>query len=66
MPNLEDLETWGVESGDLNAIIESPKGSRNKFNYDPERGLFRLGKMLTWASCPPRRARTATRWTCWF
>ena len=46
MPNLEDLETWDEESGDLNAVIESPKGSRNKFNYVPERGLFKLGKVL--------------------
>jgi inorganic pyrophosphatase len=28
------------------AIIETPKGSRNKFNYDPESKLFRLGGLL--------------------
>jgi inorganic pyrophosphatase len=28
------------------AIIETPKGARNKFNYDPESGLFRLGGFL--------------------
>jgi inorganic pyrophosphatase len=28
------------------AIIETPKGSRNKFRYDPETGLFMLGGLL--------------------
>jgi inorganic pyrophosphatase len=29
-----------------NVVIETPKGSRNKFDYDPELGLFRLGGVL--------------------
>ncbi len=29
--------------GMLNAIIETPKGSQNKFDFDPETGLFKLG-----------------------
>jgi inorganic pyrophosphatase len=28
------------------AIIETPKGCRNKFDYDPESNLFRLGGLL--------------------
>jgi inorganic pyrophosphatase len=28
------------------AIIETPKGSRNKFDYDPETNLFRLAGLL--------------------
>jgi inorganic pyrophosphatase len=28
------------------AIIESPKNSRSKFNYDPESNLFKLGGLL--------------------
>lgn len=28
------------------AIIETPKGSRNKFDYDPESSLFTLGGLL--------------------
>ena len=27
-------------------IIETPKGSRNKFDYDPESGLFKLAGLL--------------------
>ncbi len=34
-----DGELWNV-------VIETPKGSRNKFDYDPELGLFRLGGVL--------------------
>lgn len=29
-----------------NAIIETPRGNQNKFDYDPELGLFRLKKTL--------------------
>src|ERR1700722_13248917 len=28
------------------AIIETPKGCRNKFDYDPESNLFQLGGLL--------------------
>jgi inorganic pyrophosphatase len=34
------------DGGELNVIIETPKGSRNKFNYDEEAGLFELGGVL--------------------
>lgn len=40
------LPAFDPESGELNAVIETPKGSRNKYNYDPELGLFRLGGVL--------------------
>jgi inorganic pyrophosphatase len=30
----------------LHVIIETPKGSRNKFKFDRERGLFELGSVL--------------------
>ncbi|HEV7857643.1 MAG TPA: inorganic diphosphatase [Pyrinomonadaceae bacterium] len=35
-----------AESGELNVIIETPKGSRNKFDYDEEHHLFKLGGVL--------------------
>lgn len=34
------------EDGELNAIIDTPKGSRNKFQYNTEHGLFMLGGVL--------------------
>jgi inorganic pyrophosphatase len=40
------LKPFADESGDLHVIIETPKGSRNKFNYDEDLGLFKLGGML--------------------
>src|SRR5579864_727782 len=44
--NLEQLAAWDAESGHLNVVIETPKGSRNKFKYDPKRGLFLLHCVL--------------------
>lgn len=41
------------ESGHLNAIIETPKGSRNKFKYDEQLGLFKLSGMLPVGSVFP-------------
>lgn len=34
------------ESGDLHVIIDTPKGSRNKYKYDEDLGLFKLGGVL--------------------
>lgn len=35
------------DSDEINVIIETPKGERNKYNYDHELGLFKLGGVLT-------------------
>jgi inorganic pyrophosphatase len=43
---LDRLAPFDSETGLLNAIIETPKGTRNKFAYDEEIGLFRLKKVL--------------------
>jgi inorganic pyrophosphatase len=40
------LEPFSKQGGFLNVIAETPKGSRNKYSYDPETGLFRLKKIL--------------------
>jgi inorganic pyrophosphatase len=34
------------ENDQINAIIETPRGSRNKYNYEKESGLFFLKKSL--------------------
>ncbi|MFL6256040.1 MAG: inorganic diphosphatase [Pyrinomonadaceae bacterium] len=44
--NLFDLAAFD-EDEELNVIIETPKGSRNKYNYDEKLGLFKLGGVLT-------------------
>jgi len=40
------METTDSETGDLNVIVETPKGSRNKFNFDEKHGIFKLGGVL--------------------
>jgi inorganic pyrophosphatase len=44
--NLFHLETFHDDE-ELNVIIETPKGSRNKYDYDEKLGLFKLGGVLT-------------------
>ena len=41
-----DLTAFDPESGHVNAIIDTPKGSRNKFEYDEKIGMFKLGGTL--------------------
>lgn len=40
------LTAFDTENGDLNVVIDTPKGSRNKFKYDEALGLFRLSGVL--------------------
>lgn len=47
------LETYDKASGDLNVIIETPKGSGAKFDYDEKHGLFQLGGLLPQGSTFP-------------
>jgi inorganic pyrophosphatase len=42
----DKLTPFDEESGDLNVVIETPKGRRNKFDYDPELGVFKLGGVM--------------------
>src|SRR5262249_50787320 len=48
--NMADLTTLSnqldTKNGTCRAIIETPRGSRNKFDYDPESNLFKLGGLL--------------------
>ncbi|MDQ6759868.1 MAG: inorganic diphosphatase [Acidobacteriota bacterium] len=37
---------WDPEKLECKAIIETPKGQRNKFNYEPEYRTFGLGGPL--------------------
>jgi inorganic pyrophosphatase len=40
------LSAFDDQSGDLNVIIETPKGHRNKFKYDRQLGLFMLSGVM--------------------
>jgi inorganic pyrophosphatase len=46
MKRMITLAAFDKESGHLNAIVDTPKGSRNKFKYDEQLGLFKLGGTL--------------------
>jgi inorganic pyrophosphatase len=39
-------ERWCAVEQDLWVIVEIPKGSRNKYEYDEEMGVFKLDRML--------------------
>ncbi len=41
-----DLSAVDKESGHVNAIIDTPRGSRNKFKYDHKSSIFKLGGAL--------------------
>jgi inorganic pyrophosphatase len=40
------IPSFDEESGDVNVIIETPKGSRNKFAFDPDKNVFTLKGVL--------------------
>ena len=51
---MQDFSRLGPFGGDLlNVVIETPKGSRNKFDFDPARGLFVLSGVLTLGAAFP-------------
>jgi inorganic pyrophosphatase len=45
MPNLITLPTF-KDNGDVEVVIETPRGSRAKFAYDPQSQTFTLAKSL--------------------
>jgi inorganic pyrophosphatase len=44
--NYKDLPLGKSAPDVVNAVIEIPRGSRNKVEYDPELGIFRLDRVL--------------------
>ena len=44
--SLDRLPLVDRDSGALNVVIETPKGSHNKYKYDGEAGAIRLGGVL--------------------
>src|SRR4051812_29466992 len=45
-PVLSEMPTFDKESGDLRVVIETPKGSGNKYDYDPEYDCIELATVL--------------------
>src|ERR671916_2281366 len=46
MHSFSKLRPFDDETGNLLVIVDTPKGSRNKFAWDEERELFELGGVL--------------------
>lgn len=44
--SFEELDTYDPETGDLNMIVETPRGSRTKFDYVAKFHLFHLADIL--------------------
>jgi inorganic pyrophosphatase len=44
--DLINLPAFAGKSDEVNAIVDTPQGSQNKFKYDPESGLFKLGSAM--------------------
>ena len=34
------------DAAQISVIIETPKGSRNKFKYEPAKGIYKLAKVM--------------------
>jgi inorganic pyrophosphatase len=45
VPSIDRIPAFSA-GGEVNAIVETPQGSQNKFKYDPETGMFLLGSVL--------------------
>ena len=50
---LSHLDAYDPETNDVHVIIETPQGSRSKFSYDEEHGLFKLKKVMPLGSVFP-------------
>jgi inorganic pyrophosphatase len=50
---LTDLDALRGKDDNVNVIIETPKGSRNKLDYDPELGVFELSGVMPEGSVFP-------------
>jgi inorganic pyrophosphatase len=50
---LTRLASRDPATGAVVAVVETPRASRNKFNYDPEIGAFRLKRVLPLGSTFP-------------
>ncbi len=48
------------DDGQVRIVVETPKGSRNKYAFDPEQRAFTL--KMTSGSFRRRRQKTGTRW----
>jgi inorganic pyrophosphatase len=53
MKSKSELPPFDVEKEILTVLVESPKGCRNKYAYDPESGFLTLKKVLPYGMVFP-------------
>ncbi len=46
LPSIDTIPAYGAHGRLVNAIVETPCGSQNKFRFHPETGMFELGSVL--------------------
>ena len=67
---LSETATFGAKTDDLRVVIGTPKGSRNKYDYDPDCDCLELATVLPEGMSFPydfalslqRWVRTVIRW----
>src|SRR5271166_3630056 len=72
MSAISKLPTFDPESGELLTVVDTPKGSRNKYAYNDKLGIFELRRVLPrgmlfpydFGFVPSRSPPPAIRWTC--
>jgi inorganic pyrophosphatase len=42
----DQMDPFGTDKKSLRVVVETPKGSRNKFKYDPDLGAYTLSSVL--------------------
>src|SRR5262245_23726872 len=52
-PSVNELPAVDPDSGRLNVVVETPKGSRNKYKFDEKHSQWRLSKVLPQGMCFP-------------
>ncbi len=50
---LHQLPAFDSDNGLANVVVDSPRGSRNKYKFDPKTGIWRLSKLLPAGACFP-------------
>jgi inorganic pyrophosphatase len=45
-PSVNELPAVDPDSGRLNVVVDTPKGSRNKYKFDEQHNQRRLSKVL--------------------
>jgi hypothetical protein len=71
--NYLSLPIGDAAPDEVNAVIEIPRGTANKYEYDKQLNVFRLDRNLhspvhypgDYGFVPSTLSLTATRWTCW-